>query len=229
MKRDIVAALASAAEEINRPSSLPETLHAIVYAAQHSVPGFDHVGISTRHKDGRIETLAGTDQLVWDLDDLQYSLDEGPCVDSIKRSTVMLVEHAADDGRWPRYMPQAVERGLRAQLALRLTRDGEAFGGINLYSTASDTIDEDAPLIAELFATHAALALGWAREEEQLNEALSTRKMIGQAIGILMERYRIDQDRALQFLMRASQTSNVKLRDIAEELVSTTDEGLRKH
>ena len=77
----------------------------------------------------------------------------------------------------------------------------------------------DAQALTRLFATHAAIALGHANERENLNEGLQTRKVIGQAIGILMERYKIDEDRAFAFLVRASSHGNIKLRAIAQELV----------
>ena len=78
--------------------------------------------------------------------------------------------------------------------------------------------------VAGLFATHAAIALGRSRYENQLNDAIGTRKVIGQAIGIVMERYGISEDRAFHFLARASSTSNVKLRDVAQEIVQATEE-----
>ena len=101
--------------------------------------------------------------------------------------------------------------------------DGRSFGGLNLYSTNASEINSSAVHIAQLFATHAALALGWARHDEQLSEALHTRKTIGQAIGIVMERYRIDEDRAFHFLLRSSSTSNTKLREVAQQLVDMTN------
>jgi AmiR/NasT family two-component response regulator len=73
--------------------------------------------------------------------------------------------------------------------------------------------------MADLFATHAAIALGHAEERENLNQALQSRKVIGQAIGILMERYQLTEDRAFSFLVRASSHGNIKLRDVAAELV----------
>lgn len=221
----LAAALAAAAETINAPRSLDEVLDAICQAAQDAVPGFDHVGVSIMRQAGKIETLSGTDQLVWDLDALQYQLDQGPCVDAIRGNTesVVVVEHAHHDQRWPTYMPRAVKAGLRAQLAVRLYAEDETYGGLNLYSTQQERIDPEAREIAQLFATHAAIALGWARHDEQLNEALSTRKVIGQALGIIMERYQIDEDRAFHFLTRASSTSNIKLRTIAQEVVATAD------
>lgn len=220
---DVAHALAEAAKAINSPRTLDETLNAIVAAAQDAVPGMNHVGISLSHRDGKIETLAGTDKLVWDLDSVQYGLNEGPCVSSVKEDPVVVVEHARQDQRWPNYMPRAVEAGLRAQLALRLYTDKETLGGINLYSTEEETISSDTVQMAELFATHAAIALDRARYEHQLNDALASRKAIGQAIGLIMQRYQIDEDRAFHFLVRASSTSNVKLRVIAEEVISTAN------
>jgi GAF domain-containing protein len=96
-------------------------------------------------------------------------------------------------------MSVAVERGLRSQIGLRLYADHETLGALNLYSTSEDTIDPDVLHMAELFAAHASLALGKVRREEQLNAALLTRKVIGQAIGILMERHELDEDGAFAF------------------------------
>jgi GAF domain-containing protein len=146
----------------------------------------------------------------------------------VHSNPVVVVEHARHDQRWPNYMPKAVAKGLRAQLALRLYTEEETLGGLNLYSTCSDTVDPDARQMAELFASHAAIALGRARHEHQLNEALASRKAIGQAIGIVMERYQIDEDRAFHFLARASQTSNIKLRLIADEVIATTNERITR-
>lgn len=218
----VAAALTEAAKAIDAPRSLEETLEAIVAAARGSVPGFEHVGISVVHRDGRIETLAGTGPLVWELDNLQYELGQGPCVASVQDDPVVVVEQVRHEQRWPDYIPRAVRAGLKAQLGLRLYTDEATLGGLNLYSTESEGIDFDALEVAELFATHAAIALGRRRHEHQLNEALTTRKVIGQAIGIVMERYQIDEDRAFDFLVRASSTGNIKLRAVAQEVVETT-------
>ena len=95
-------------------------------------------------------------------------------------------------------------------------------GALNLYSTSQEEIDPDAEHVAELFASHAAIALHQAREVEHLNQAMESRKVIGQALGIVMERYELDETRAFAFLLRASSTSNIKLRDIAAQLVEDT-------
>lgn len=197
-------------------------MDAIAHAARTSVPGFEHVGISVVRRDGTIETMAATDPFVQKLDHLQYEIGEGPCLDAITEPTVVEVPHVRNDPRWPTYAPRAAEAGLRSQLAVRLYSDRTSRGGLNLYSTERDTIEPDAPHIAELFAVHAAVALGRAREIKHLNEALENRKTIGQAIGILMERYGIDEARAFQFLVRSSQHSNTKLRDVAAAVIRET-------
>jgi GAF domain-containing protein len=217
---EIAAALAMAARTINQEISLDDTLTAVAHAAQRSVPGFDYVGISTIDRKGNVETRAATGDLVWDLDKLQYELGEGPCVETLRDADVVVAPRIRHDQRWRRYVPKAVELGLRSQLAVKLYLDTEGtLGGLNLYSATNEDIDPDAEPLADLFAAHAAIALGHVRERENLNDALHSRKVIGQAIGMVMERYQLTEDRAFAFLVRASSHSNIKLRDIAQEIV----------
>ena len=223
----IAHALAEAATAINSAHNLDETLEAIARAARHSVPGIDHAGISVMHRSGRIETKAATDQLVWDLDALQYRLNEGPCVTAIRDQPVVVVEHARHEQRWPRYMAGAVRAGLQAQLAVQLYTNERSMGGLNLYSTTSETIEDQAVDIAQMFATHAAIALGHAHVEADLGEGMRTRQLIGQAVGLVMCRYQIDSDRAFQYLVRAASSSNTKLRVIAAEVAADADRSYR--
>jgi GAF domain-containing protein len=217
---DVAAAIAAAARTMYHPRSLDQTLQTIVEVARDSVPGFDAVGLSTVDRRGNVHTRAKTGALVDTLDSLQYGLDEGPCVDTLHGAELVAAPTIRHDQRWPRYVPQAVAEGLRSQLAVRLFLDDEGtVGGLNLYSTVSDDVDPEAVSIAALFAAHAAIALGAASEIEGLNQALNSRKVIGQALGILMERYSIDEDAAFAYLVRASTTGNIKLRDIAQGLV----------
>lgn len=211
--------LAAAARTIDHQTNLADTLDSIASAAQLSIPDIDEVGISIMHRNGRIETRAATGQLVWVLDNLQYELGEGPCVSAMREFPVVRVDDLRHDQRWPRYVPRALSAGLRAQMAVRLYLEDETLGGLNMYATRSWDIDPDALHAAELFATHASLALGRARREEELHEALRTRQLIGQATGILMERYGVDDQRAFQYLVRVSSTSNTKLRVVAQKVV----------
>lgn len=219
----IASALTEAAQAINSHRSLDDTLDAIVRAAQQTVPGFEHVGISITHSNGTIETRAGTGQLVWEVDELQYKLAEGPCYDAIRHGGVTVMDDVDKEDRWPRYVDEVRQLGLHAQMGLQLYTEDGTLGGLNFYSWAPG-IDPDAIQLAELFAAHAAIALGRARHEHQLNESVASRQAIGTAVGIIMERYRIPEDRAFQFLVRASSTSNIKLRAIAQEIVDSAAE-----
>ena len=222
----VASALTDAARAINSHRSLDDTLDAIVHAAQQTVPGFEHVGISITHGNGTIETRAGTGPLVWEIDELQYKLHEGPCYDAIRHGGVTVLHDISTETRWPQYVAEAAQRGLRAQMGLQLFTEAGTLGGLNLYSVRPG-VDPDAVQLAELFAAHAAIALGRARHEHQLNESVASRQAIGTAVGIIMERYRIAEDRAFQFLVRASSTSNLKLRAIAQEVVETANERFR--
>lgn len=220
---DVAAAMAGAAQAINTPGSLDETLDAIVRAAQQTVPGFEHVGISITHGSGEIETRAGTGQLVWEVDDRQYKLRQGPCYDAIRNGGVTIMDDTETEERWPDYVGEVRKLGLRAQMGLQLYTEEGALGGLNFYSREAG-VDPDAVQLAELFAAHAAIALGRARHEHQLKESVASRQAIGTAVGIVMERYQISEDRAFRFLVRASSTSNIKLRALAQELVETANE-----
>jgi GAF domain-containing protein len=217
---DYAAAIAAAARTMNQSRTQQEALQTIVEVARDSIPGFDAIGISTVDKHGNAHTRAGVGDLVDVLDRLQYGLGEGPCVDSLHGAELVTAPSIRHDQRWPRYVPQAVAEGLRSQMAVRLFLDDQGtIGGLNLYSTVSDDIDPEAISTAALFAAHAAIALGTAGQIEGLHQGLHSRKVIGQALGILMERYDIGEDAAFAFLVRASSTANIKLRDVAQKLV----------
>lgn len=217
---DYAQSIAEAARTLNKPRSLDDTLQTIVEVACNSVPGFDYAGIATLEKHRDIQTRAFTDDLVLPLDKAQYSLREGPCSSVLQGTEVVSVSNLRHEQRWPRYVAQALEAGVQSQMAVRLYLDEGTLGGINFYSTVSDEVSVDAQALARLFATHAAIALGHAQERDHLNEGLHTRKTIGQAIGILMERYEMDEDRAFAFLVRASSHGNLKLRAVAHALVA---------
>lgn len=207
-------------------NALPETLSWTARTALETVPGFDRVAIALTRPNGGIRTMVASDDLVWELDAVQYGLDQGPCVDAVRgEQPVVRLEHAGQDPRWPQYLPGAVARGLRSQLSVRLWTGEQALGGINFYSTVSDTIDSQASDIAELLAAQASIALSHAQQAQQLQEAVATRQVIGQAVGIVMERYGISHHAAFEYLARESQVSNTKLRVLAQELVDATERG----
>jgi GAF domain-containing protein len=216
---DFAESIAEAARTLNKPRGLEDTLQTIVEVASSAVPGFDHVGISTLAGTGDIETRAFTSELVPHLDEVQYALREGPCSAVLQGDDAVAVSRLQDEERWPQYVPQAREVGVRSQVAVKLYLDSETLGGINFYSTTDDAVSQDALAAARLFAAHAAIALGHAQERESFAEGLQTRRVIGQALGILMERYAMDEDRAFAVLVRASSHANMRLRAVAQGLV----------
>jgi transcriptional regulator with GAF, ATPase, and Fis domain len=215
----IADAVTRVARAVNAPNDLQSQLDLIVRVARDSMPEIDHAGVSVAHRDGTVETRAAAGDLVLQLDQLQYSLGEGPCLHAIEAEPVVVVEEAWRETRWPRFMSGACALGLRSQMGLRLYVDEHTRGGLNLYSTSSDTIDPETAHLAELFASHAALAMGRVRTAENLNAALASRTTIGIALGIVMERYGMDQDRAFAYLTRIASSSETKLREVAAHLV----------
>jgi AmiR/NasT family two-component response regulator len=96
---------------------------------------------------------------------------------------------------------------------------GEDLGALNLGNTEAHAFDDESEHVALLLANHAAVAMVGAQEQHRLRQAVSSREVIGQATGVLIERYKTTPEAAFMLLVRASQRSNRKLRDIAEELV----------
>lgn len=220
----VAAAFADAARTMYESRTMEESLDCIVRVAVDTVPGFDHCGVTLVHRSGKVETMAASDPIVSELDSAQYALGEGPCFDTLRDSRNVVVHDMTRERRWPRYVKDAIEAGIKSQIGLHLYADGHTVGALCLYRTTGQGIDPEAEGIAEIFATHAALALGRTRTVNDLNTALATRKVIGQAIGLVMERHQIDEKRAFDFLIRVSSTSHIKVRDLAEELVTQSND-----
>jgi hypothetical protein len=205
------------------PGDLDHTLERITAAAVEVLPGVHYASITVRHEDGHLETAAPTDDMLLGLDAAQYELREGPCYDAASDAAYVVSPNLAADERFPQYGPLAVKAGVRAQAGLRLfeTPKPRSQGALNLYSRQVGSF-EDVDMIGQLFTHQAAVALDYAREVENLHEAMQTRQLIGRAVGIAMERYGLNEERAFAFLARVSQTRNVKLRTIAAEMVAET-------
>lgn len=124
----------------------------------------------------------------------------------------------ANDTSWPNFGPKAAAAGVASQMAIRLSTTETAVTGLNLYSHHLRAFPDGGD-VAQLFASHAIVALGYARHVIGLSHAVETRTVIGTAIGITMERYGLTDERALEYLIRLSQNSNIKLRDLAARIV----------
>lgn len=200
------------------PADLDETLANITAAAVEVLPDVRYSSITIKHSDGRLETAAPTHDFLCDLDTAQYELREGPCYDAATDSVHVASPHLAEDTRWPRYAPVAVAAGIQAQAGIRLFDADRSNGALNLYADKAGAFD-DLTSLGELFSHQAALAIDYARELDQLRDAVATRQLIGQAVGLVMQQYELDDARAFAFLTRLSSTTNTKLRTVAKNVV----------
>jgi hypothetical protein len=217
---DLAAVMTAAAATLRAPIDLDKTLDRLLASAIDTVPGIDQASLSITTRDGRIETLAPTDERVVRADQLQYELLEGPCLEAALTEPVVESADLAVDPRWPQYGPRAAELGFGAQIAFQFRAEPHARGALNLYADEKHSLDADTRALGALFAGLVAVAMGWARQDDSMAQALISRNVIGQAVGIVMERYTVDPDRAFAFLVRTSQDSNTKLRAVAESIVA---------
>jgi GAF domain-containing protein len=220
---DLAAVLGAAARSLQAENGLDQTLDAIVRSAADTIPGAVHAGISLVRRRKGIETVAQTGELVLHVDQAQYECGEGPCMDAAWTHDIFCVDDLADDQRWPEFSRRAVELGVRSMLSFQLYVTGDNLGVLNLYAHQPAAFDHEAEHIGRLFAAHAAVALAGSQREHQLTQALTSRDLIGQAKGILMERNQVPAEHAFAMLVEASQHTNMKLRDIAEYLVQDTE------
>jgi transcriptional regulator with GAF, ATPase, and Fis domain len=180
----------------------------------------------TLNRAGRMSTVACSDELATEVNDLQYQLGEGPCLAALAEATLMRVDDTAAEERWPRFGRAAAARGVQSALSLPLCAQDETIGALNLYALTPANFGDAETRRAEKFAENAAgaLALGlrlvsYAALTDQLRESLASRAVIDQAVGIIMAQERCGQDKAFSALRSASQNRNVKLRQVAQEIV----------
>lgn len=197
---------------------LDETADSVVTLACETLD-CDHAGLSVFQAGGGFVTMGETAKIVVEADQLQYELKEGPCVEAAWEQDTFVCNDLANDDRWPNWGPKAAALGFGSLLAARLTIGGTSMGALNLYSTATREFSADDRDTAVIFATHAAAPLISVRERENLKIAVDGRTLIGQAQGVLMQRFDVDGDTAFAVLRRYSQSQNVKLRDVANLVI----------
>lgn len=201
--------------------SVHETLQLIVDLAVATVPGCEHAGISFVHR-RKISTPAASDAVALRLDAVQFEAGQGPCLDAMQEDRIFKSDDLSTETRWPLFARRAhAEIGIRSMLGLRLFARGRTMGALNLMSARPSAFDDDSLSTAALFAALAAVALNAAQTEESLQLALKSRDIIGQAMGILMERHGITDKEAFHRLSTASQGLNVRLKDVADQVVLT--------
>jgi GAF domain-containing protein len=195
-----------------------ETVDAVVQFALQAV-GCSHAGVALIVRGGRLQIPATTDPVVAEVYALQVGGAEGPLTESMREHSIVHVRDTTTDGRWPEWAGKVRELGVRSVLDMPLATAAGTVGVLGLYSTRQDAFGSDEEAIAHILARHASVALTTVRREAHLEAAVDARKLVGQAMGILMERFDLDADRAFAVLRRYSQDTNTKLRDVAIQLI----------
>ena len=208
------------AHDLHDQQDVDQTVDRVLEFATKAITA-NHAGVMLVHGGNRIETAAATHPVIEKADHLQMECGEGPCLSAIFDRDSFYVADTLIESRWPQWGPRVAELGLRSVLSVRLYTSEATIGALNLYAERPDAFDADDDAVSHVLARHASIALAHARQESSLWQAIDARKLIGQAQGILMERFDLNADQAFAVLRRYSQDNNIKLRVVAERLVDT--------
>ncbi len=212
--------LSEIARELQAEPDTQTLMQRIVEAAVREIPGCTGSAI-TLLDHGKISSPVHSDDVARRVGLAQEDTGEGPCVDTSREEVTLRCDDLRADSRWPRWAAAAAESGVRSALSFQLFVEGQSMGALDVYANEANAFDEAAENTGLLLALHAAIAMSASRKVDNLRVGLTTRDLIGQAKGILMERFKIPADQAFQLLVVASQRQHRKLRDVAEELTTT--------
>lgn len=216
---DLAGRLSELARMFEDATDTDEILSEIVAAAIDLIPGAEEASISDVVGGQRVQPKAATGDLPRQVDALMTETGQGPCLDAIYHQHTVHVPDLASESRWPEFSRHACALGAGSMLAFQLYTDGDNLGALNLYARGSHAFDEESEHVGLLFAAHASVAFAGAQKQQELYAGMATRDLIGQAKGLLMERHGITGDKAFATLVRFSQESNRRLRDVATDLV----------
>jgi GAF domain-containing protein len=222
---DLAMRMADLARTAAAPRSVEDVLSDVTAAALELVPGTDTAGVLLIGKGGKWDSMGGTSDLPHLLDELQMKYNEGPCVEAALDDLIVRTEDFRTDERFPNWSPAVVELGVLSGVSFKLYTANRTAGALNLFAFKPNAFDGESETFGTVWAAHAAAAILASREGEELQSALSTRDRIGQAKGIIMERYNVDDIQAFDMLRKLSQDSNIRLVDIAQRVIETRGEG----
>jgi GAF domain-containing protein len=201
-----------------------DVLQEVTSSAVRFLPAVDHAGVSLVTRAGGrkgVESVAATGDAPKMIDAFQADLGEGPSLQAVYEHQTIRVDDYETDTRWPQFARTVVERSsVRSSLSIQLFTDERELGSLNLYCDNAGGFDADTVEQALVLAAHAAVGLSGARRSEHFRSALASRDIIGQAKGMLMERYSINALQAFRLLRKLSQESNVPVAELARQLVA---------
>ena len=220
-ERDLATELAELARSLQREPDSDAIIAGFVHAALDLIPGVDEGSVSVVLGRKHIGSRGATGSLPARIDALQMETDEGPCLEAAYKHRTVRVPDMAHETRWPLFSSRAAEAGARGMLSIQLWVEGDDLGALNLYSYEANAFTDESENIGLLVASHASVAFAEAEKNRQLNEAVASRDVIGQAKWILMERHKITGEEAFIVLSMASQRTHLKLWDVADRLISS--------
>lgn len=219
--QELAHRMADLARSVAAPRDLDDILDGVTSSTVELLNGADTAGVLLVSKGGKYESLSGTSELIYQLDRLQEKYNEGPCIEAAVNELVVRTEDFETESRWPQYSRGVCELGVRSSISFKLYTGERTAGALNVFSRRPHSFDADAEVIGSILAAHAAAAVLAGRHSQQLQAALLSRDLIGQAKGILMERFGIDAVGAFEMLRKLSQQMNVRLYDIAQRVVDS--------
>src|SRR3954451_10874856 len=218
---ELARRLAEAARGMHSQLDPQQVLDRVASLAVAMVPGADQATITMVRARRHVYSAAATGDLARWFDILQDETGEGPCLDAMWKQQTVRVNDLAADPRWPVLGPRAGERGVGSMLCLQLFVHEDTLGALDLLAHEKAAFTDESEHIGLLLASHAAIAVADAQKLGHATMALANRDIIGQAKGILMERFRLTADQAFDVLAEVSQDTNRKLYAVAEELTRT--------
>jgi GAF domain-containing protein len=206
----------------SRPDTDSDTVIAeLAENAAVEIPGAQYAGVTVTRNAKHIDTPAATHKWPILLDEIQQLHREGPCLTAAWEEKTIHVADLETDDRFPLYRRDALEQTpIRSVMAFQMFIAGETMGALNVYAEQPNVFGQTAKEIGLVFAAHSSVAWNAARRDEQFKRALASRDTIGQAKGMIMERYGVDAVQAFEVLRKLSQDSNVPLVQVASELVA---------
>jgi len=222
VRGDLTQRLAELARSMQRQTDAASVIETIVSAVAGTIPGAEQATITLVHNRRRVVSAAATGELARRFDDLQQETRQGPCIDAMYQQETVRVDDLSTDPRWPELGRRATsELGVASMLSFQLFVHENELGALNLLARRPGAFTDESERIGLLFAAHAAIALADAQDLNHITTALTSRDVIGQAKGILMERYKITGEMAFALLAKTSQDTNHKLLDVAQHLART--------
>jgi GAF domain-containing protein len=228
---DLWASVSALATLATGSLGLEDLLTKVATFAVRAIPGADGAGLTLLEND-RADTVVTTAPFVQEIDDIQYSIGQGPCVSAAADRQTVRSGSLGGDRRWPRFGARVARLGVHSAVSLPLITATGVVGAMNVYAHGKHVFDERAAELGEAFAVPAAIAVQNAQVLDQtrrlaikLENALRTRGVIDQAVGVLMSRVGVTEQEAIDRLRAMSQQEHRKLAVVAQTIV---DEAVRR-